>query len=329
MVTVPWDASVTGPVLRAKFSMPPDKIMHAAIAILIPCHNEAEAIANVVRDFRAVLPQAVVYVYDNNSSDGTAVCAEAAGAVVRAERRQGKGHVVRRMLADVDADYYVLVDGDATYDAASAQRMLQLLVAQNLDLVNGRRVAQQDAAYRPGHRLGNRVFTLLISGLFGRQIEDVLSGYKVFSRRFAKSFPVFSGGFEIETELAVHALTLGVPLAEIETPYVVRALGSRSKLRAIPDGLKILRKIISLFKAERPLLFFAGVAAALAMVSLGLAAPLLMVYMETGLVPRLPTAILCTGIMTGAMLAFTCGVVLESVKRGQREIKRLLYLQNG
>jgi len=307
--------------------MIPDKIMHAAIAVLVPCHNEAQTVVDVVEQFRAVLPEATVYVYDNNSSDDTAQRADAAGAIVRVEHRQGKGHVVRRMLADVDADYYVLVDGDATYDAASARQMLQMLVGQNLDLVNGRRVARQDAAYRPGHRMGNRIFTGLIGSLFGKQIEDVLSGYKVFSRRFAKSFPVFSGGFEIETELAVHALTLGVPMAEVDTPYVMRPQGSSSKLRAIPDGLKILRMIVSLFKAERPLLFFSTAAFVLTALSVVLAAPLLLTYAETGLVPRLPTAILCTGIMIGAMLSFSCGVILESVKRGQREIKRLLYLQ--
>jgi len=304
-----------------------ETIRHAAIAVLVPCHNEARTVTQVVRDFRAVLPEAVVYVYDNNSTDNTAELADQAGAVVRKERRQGKGHVVRRMLADVDADYYVLVDGDATYDAPSARKMLQLLIEQNLDLVNGRRVAQGEAAYRPGHQLGNRIFTSLIGRLFGKQIDDVLSGYKVFSRRFAKSFPVSSGGFEIETELAVHALTLSVPMAEMDTPYVTRPQGSSSKLRAIPDGLKILRTIVSLFKAERALLFFSAIAAVLALLSLLLAIPLFVTYAETGLVPRLPTALVCTGIMIGAMLCFSCGVVIQSVKRGQREIKRLLYLQ--
>lgn len=301
--------------------------MQPSIAVLVPCFNESATIGQVVSDFRAVLPGAAIHVYDNNSSDDTAERARLAGAVVHAERRQGKGYVVRRMLADVQADYYVLVDGDATYDAPSSARMLQALIEQDLDLVNGRRVATQTAAYRPGHRFGNRLFTALIGSLFGRQIDDVLSGYKVFSRRFAKSFPVFSGGFEIEAELAVHALTLGVPLLEVDTPYAVRPQGSSSKLRAVPDGLKILRAILSLFKAERPLLFFSAAAALLSLLSIGLAVPLLIDYLETGLVPRLPTAILCTGVMVGAMLAFTCGVILESVKRGQREIKRLLYLQ--
>ncbi len=298
------------------------------IAVLVPCRNEAETIARVVGDFLAALPGAVVYVYDNNSTDDTVALATAAGAVVRTERRQGKGHVVRRMLADVEADCYVLVDGDATYDAASAPRMIEALLAQQLDLVNGRRLAQGAEAYRRGHQFGNRLFTALIGYLFGHHLDDVLSGYKVFSRRFAKSFPALATGFEIEVELAVHALSLRVPMAEIEGPYVERPEGSTSKLRALPDGWRILWTISRLFRSERPLLFFSVVAALLALTSLGLSLPLFLEYARTGLVPRLPTAVLCTGIMLSALMAFTCGVILHAVTRGQREIKRLLYLQH-
>lgn len=302
--------------------------MKPSIAVLIPCYNEAATIQQVVTDFRAALPAATIYVYDNNSTDGTAALARAAGAIVRAEPRQGKGHVVRRMLADVRAQYYIMVDGDATYHAPSAQLMLDLLVEHQLDLVNGRRMTHELTAFRPGHRFGNQLFSRLIAGLFRRDIGDVLSGYKVMSRRFVKSFPVCSGGFEIETELAVHALTLGVPMTEIETPYRMRPAGSASKLKAIPDGLKILRTIARLLKEERPLFFFGIVASILALAALLTAAPLFVEFAETGFVPRMPTAVLCTGTMVVAMLAATGGVVLESVKRGQREIKRLLYLQS-
>lgn len=300
-----------------------------AVAVLIPCHNEAATITAVVNDFRQALPWATVFVYDNNSSDETAARAEAAGAVVRHEPRQGKGHVVKRMLADVDADYYVLVDGDATYDAQSAIDMLKLLVTRRLDLVNGRRVGQQPGAYRTGHRFGNRLFTILIARLFGRELDDVLSGYKVMTRRFVKSFPVWSGGFEIETELAVHALTLGVPMAETDTSYRTRPEGSASKLRALPDGWRILRAISRLLREERPLLYFSVIAGLLATLSVGLSLPVIREYLDTGLVPRVPTALLCTGIMLVAVLSGVCGVLLDAVKKGQREIKRLLYLQQG
>ncbi|QHS11346.1 glycosyltransferase family 2 protein [Sinimarinibacterium sp. NLF-5-8] len=306
-----------------------DDATQPAVAVLIPCFNEAAAIAQVIADFRAALPWATVFVYDNNSSDGTAAVAEAAGAVVRHEPLQGKGHVVRRMLADVDADFYVLVDGDATYDAPSARAMLEQLTAQQLDLVNGRRVSQHTAAYRLGHRFGNRLFTRLIARLFGQQLDDVLSGYKVMTRRFAKSFPVYSSGFEIETELAVHALTLGVPMAEVDTPYYARPTGSHSKLRALPDGWRILRTIARLLRQERPLLYYGTLAAMQALLAVILAVPLLVEFAHTGLVPRMPTALLCTGIMLTAMMTGVCGVVLNAVKQGQREIKRLLYLQQS
>lgn len=297
------------------------------IAVLVPCFNEAATVAAVVRGFRTALPDAKVYVYDNNSTDDTAARAREAGATVRQEGGQGKGQVVRRMLADVDADIYVMVDGDDTYDPASSPAMMERMLSGNLDLVNGRRIEAHPASYRFGHRWGNRFLSGLISRLFDSHFEDVLSGYKVFSRRFAKSFPVLSAGFEIETEIAVHALSLGVPTAEIDTPYRNRREGSTSKLSTFRDGFRILRTIVVLFKEEKPLAFFSGVAAVLAAVSIALAVPVIIEFMNSGLVPRQPTALLATGVMLSALLSFVCGVILESVKRGQREIKRLFYLQ--
>lgn len=299
----------------------------AQIAVLVPCYNEAAAVAAVVRGFMTVLPGAVVYVYDNNSVDGTAERAREAGATVRTEGRQGKGHVVRRMLADLDADIYVMVDGDDTYDPASCPAMIERLRSEKLDLVNGRRIETNGDSYRFGHRWGNRFLSGLISRLFNSRFDDVLSGYKVFSRRFAKSFPVLSTGFEIETEIAVHALSLGVPTAEMDTPYRSRREGSASKLSTFRDGVRILGTIVVLYREEKPLAFFSGVAAMLAALSIGLALPVFIEFMHTGLVPRQPTALLATGVMLSALLSFVCGVILESVKRGQREIKRLFYLQ--
>ena len=297
------------------------------IAVLVPCCNEAATVAAVVSGFRMALPAAEVYVYDNNSSDGTADRAREAGATVRPEGRQGKGHVVRRMLADLDADIYVMVDGDDTYDPASSPAMIAKMLSEKLDLVNGRRIETRADSYRFGHRWGNQFLSGLVSRLFDSRFDDVLSGYKVFSRRFAKSFPVLSTGFEIETEIAVHALSLGVPTAEMDTPYRSRQAGSASKLSTFRDGIRILRTIVILYKEEKPLAFFAGVATVLAAVSVGLALPVIIEFMNTGLVPRQPTALLATGVMLSALLSFACGVILESVKRGQREIKRLFYLQ--
>ena len=297
------------------------------IAVLVPCCNEAATVAAVVSGFRMALPAAEVYVYDNNSSDGTADRAREAGATVRPEGRQGKGHVVRRMLADLDADIYVMVDGDDTYDPASSPAMIGKMLSEKLDLVNGRRIETHADSYRFGHRWGNQFLSGLVSRLFDSRFDDVLSGYKVFSRRFAKSFPVLSTGFEIETEIAVHALSLGVPTAEMDTPYRSRQAGSASKLSTFRDGIRILRTIVILYKEEKPLAFFAGVATVLAAVSVGLALPVIIEFMNTGLVPRQPTALLATGVMLSALLSFACGVILESVKRGQREIKRLFYLQ--
>lgn len=296
------------------------------IAVLVPCYNEGVAVGAVVRDFRQALPQAAVYVYDNNSSDDTSEAAAAAGAVVRRETRQGKGHVVRRMFADIDADFYVLVDGDDTYDASAAPKLVELAVRENLAMVVGKRVHEQDAAYRPGHVLGNQMFTNSVKWIFGESVSDILSGYRVFSRRFARSYPAFASGFETETEFTVHALNLQLPIGEIETPYKARPTGSESKLSTYKDGFKILRMILRLTKSERPLAFFGAIAGLLFLLALGLAAPLLPTYLETGLVPRFPTAILATGIGVCGLMSLVCGFVLDTVTRGRREQKMLAYL---
>jgi glycosyltransferase involved in cell wall biosynthesis len=297
------------------------------VAVILPCYNEEAAIGDVVRDFRAALPEAVVYVYDNNSKDRTVECARAAGAVVRSETRQGKGQVVRRMFADVEADIYVLADGDGTYDAAGAPAMIQQLVAGHLDMVVGCRLAQfEGEAFRRGHRFGNDLLTGCLAFFFGRTFTDILSGYRVFSRRYVKSFPALSAGFETETELSVHALELRMPIAEVTTAYKARPAGSASKLRTYRDGFRILMMILSLFKEERPLAFFSIIAGALALISLILVYPVFITYIETGLVPRFPTAILSTGLMILASLSLTCGFVLDTVTHGRREMKRLFYL---
>jgi glycosyltransferase involved in cell wall biosynthesis len=296
------------------------------VAVIVPCFNEEAAIARVVGDFRHALPAATVYVYDNNSVDRTATVAREAGAVVRRETRQGKGHVVRRMFADIDADIYVLVDGDATYDAPSAVRMIERLVTERLDMVVGKRVEQSIGSYRPGHRFGNQLLTGSLRSVFGGGFSDILSGYRVFSRRFVKSFPVLSDGFEIETELSVHALELALPLAEIETPYFARPEGSFSKLNTWRDGFRILGTIIRLYRSERPLRFFTVLGILLALLSITLAIPILITYLEQGVVPRLPTAVLSTGLMILAVLSVSSGVVLDTVTRGRREMKLLAYL---
>ena len=296
------------------------------VAVLIPCYNEEAAVGRVVKDFRAALPDAVIYVYDNNSRDRTALVAAEAGAIVRHESLQGKGNVVRRMFADVEADVYVMVDGDDTYHAASAPALIHRLLSEHLDMVNAARVTQVEAAYRPGHRFGNLMLTSLVSFVFGRRTADMLSGYRVFSRRFVKSFPTLVAGFEIETELTVHALDLRMPIAEVATPYKDRPPGSVSKLSTFKDGFRILFMIGKLVKEERPLEFFSFAALLLALLSMALAAPIFMTYLETGLVPRLPTAILSMGLMILAFLAIACGLILETVTRGRREMKRMAYL---
>ncbi|WP_119301598.1 glycosyltransferase [Dongia deserti] len=296
------------------------------VAVLIPCYNEAVAIPHVIRDFRAALPQARIYVYDNNSSDGTASVAREAGAIVCHEPLQGKGNVMRRMFSDVEADIYVMVDGDGTYDATSAPRLIEALLEQQLDMVVGARVEQANAAYRPGHRFGNRMLTGLVSMIFGRNIRDMLSGYRVLSRRFVKSFPAMSSGFEIETELSVHALELRMKIAEIDTPYGARPQGSMSKLSTIRDGWRILKLVSHLTKEERPADFFGATFLALAVLSVGLGTPVIIEFLQTGLVPRVPTAILATGIMILAFLMLTCGIILETVTTSRREMKRLAYM---
>ncbi|HEX8839255.1 MAG TPA: glycosyltransferase family 2 protein, partial [Sphingomicrobium sp.] len=290
------------------------------VAVLLPCYNEEAAIGATVAGFRAALPDATIYVYDNNSRDRTREIAAEAGAVVRTERLQGKGHVVMRMFADVDADVYVMADGDLTYDPKAAPAMVNMLLAEELDMVVGTRRHEEKQAYRGGHVLGNRIFTGLLAGLFGRSFSDIFSGYRVFSRRFVKSFPVLSSGFEIETEMSVHALELKMPVGEVETAYGARPEGSHSKLSTYGDGYRILRTIMTLYRVERPKLFYGMIGAFLVAVAIVLAIPLVVTYVHTGLVPRFPTAILVTGIIIIAVLCFFAGLILDTVTRGRREL---------
>ena len=296
------------------------------IAVLLPCYNEEAAIAQTVAGFRYVLPTATIYVYDNNSRDRTVEVARGAGAVVRTERQQGKGHVVRRMFADIDADVYVMADGDLTYDPAAAPLMVEQVLAEQLDMVVGTRQHEAKEAYRGGHVLGNRLFTGILAGLFGRSFSDIFSGYRVFSRRFVKSFPVLSSGFEIETEMSVHALELRMPVGEVTSRYLARPEGSASKLSTFRDGWRILQTIATLYRIERPVLFFGGIGAALLVAALVLSVPLVLTYIDTGLVPRVPTAILITGLAIIATLCFFAGLILDTVTRGRREVRRLAYL---
>jgi glycosyltransferase involved in cell wall biosynthesis len=301
-------------------------IGRSRIAVLVPCYNEEAAIGKVVADFRSALPDAGIYVYDNNSTDRTMEAAAKAGAIVRREQHQGKGRVVRRMFTDIDADIYVLVDGDATYDAPSASGMIEKLVAERLDMVCAVRVDREQAAYRLGHRAGNKLLTGFVAHIFGQTFTDMLSGYRVFTRRFVKSFPILSGGFEIETELTVHALELELPVGEMPTPYYSRPHGSASKLSTWRDGFRILRTVLHLYRAERPLPLFTGIGLSLAIVAIGLAIPIFITYWQEGNVPRLPTAVLSTGLMLLAFLAIACGLILDTVTRGRRELKLLAYL---
>jgi len=305
---------------------PTSAILTPRVAVLIPCFNEAEAIAQVTADFQAALPTATIYVYDNNSTDDTKAQAVQAGAIVRTETLQGKGNVVRRMFADIEAEVYVLVDGDGTYDAASATEMVEHLLANSLDMVNGARLATTDRAYRPGHIFGNRLLTGTVAAIFGNRIRDMLSGYRVFSRRFVKSFPALASGFETETELTVHALELRLPIAEISTPYRDRPPGSKSKLNTFRDGFRILRTIVYLVKEERPMLFFSSLASLLFIGSLILGWPVVATFLETGLVPRLPTAVLAMGAMILSAVSFVTGLILATVTLSRREMKRLHYL---
>ena len=310
---------------QAVQNMPLQSAAEPRIAVLVPCYNEERTIGRVVKDFRKALPGATVYVYDNNSTDDTALLADQAGAEVRSETLQGKGNVIRRMFADVDADIYVLVDGDGTYDAESAPELIYRLTSENLDMVNAARDGSEDA-YRSGHRFGNAILSGFVTTIFGERLTDILSGYRVFSRRFVKSFPGLSQGFEIETEFTVHALELRLPIAEIRTPYRARPDGSASKLNTFRDGFRILVMIFILIKEERPLQFFGTIATFLAAASVGLSIPIIMDYMATGFVPRLPTAVLATGTMLIAFLSLACGLVLDTVTRGRKEMKRLHYL---
>lgn len=296
------------------------------IAVLIPCYNEGPAIGTVVAEFRSALPMASIYVYDNNSNDGTGDIAARAGAIVRVEPLQGKGNVVRRMFADIEAEVYVLVDGDGTYDADASVGMVRLLLDRSLDMVNGARVPATPLAYRPGHEFGNRLLTRTVAAIFGDRVRDMLSGYRVMSRRFVKSFPALAEGFEVETELTVHALELRCPIADVDTVYCARSMGSHSKLRTFRDGFRILRTIVKLVKEERPLAFFTAASIVLTLLSLILAWPLFVTYAETGLVPRFPTAILVTGLMVLAFASFGTGLILDTVTHGRRELKRLHYL---
>jgi glycosyltransferase involved in cell wall biosynthesis len=297
-----------------------------SISVLIPCRNEAATIVKVICDFRRELPDATIYVYDNNSTDQTAALARQAGAIVRHESQAGKGNVVRRMFADVDSDVFILVDGDDTYDASAAPALVERLLGNSLDMVNASRVATHKEAYRVGHRMGNAFLTGVVGCVFGRRLGDMLSGYRAFSRRFVKSFPSLSSGFEIETELTVHALELRLPLAEVPTKYRERQQGSLSKLRTVSDGVRILMMIVRLIKEEKPLQFFSLISLLLAITAIILEIPVILTFLETGLVPRVPTAILGTGIMLLAFLSLTCGLILDTVTRGRIELKRMQYL---
>ena len=296
------------------------------IAVLLPCYNEEAAVAQTIAGFCAALPDAAIYVYDNNSKDRTVEVAAQAGAIVRSEKMQGKGNVVRRMFADVEADIYVMADGDATYDAAAAPEMIRKLLDEQLDMVVGARKSEVDEAYRQGHALGNKLFTGLLASLFGRSFTDIFSGYRVFSRRFAKSFPALSRGFETETEISVHALELAMPVGEVVTNYGARPEGSVSKLSTWRDGWRILKTIIHLYRIERPVLFYGSFSLFLVALAVVLSIPLAITYFQTGLVPRFPTAILATGLMILAFLSFACGLILDTVVRGRREVRRLFYL---
>ncbi len=294
----------------------------------MPCFNEEAAIGRVVADFRAHLPHAPVHVYDNGSTDRTREVAAAAGAVVRTEAHRGKGNVVRRMFADVDADVYVLVDGDATYDASAAPGMIARLRSENLDMVVAARDEVDTAAYRAGHRFGNRLLTGAVKQLFGDRFDDMLSGYRVFSRRFVRSFPALSTGFETETELTVHALTLRMPIAEVRAPYFARPEGSASKLNTVRDGVRILITIANLLRRERPVLFFGVTGAVLLLAAAASAAPVVRTFLQTGLVPRLPTWIAAATLALLSFLSFSVGLILDSVALSRREAKRLAYLRH-
>lgn len=299
------------------------------IAVLVPCYNEELTVTEVVRGFREALPQADIYVFDNNSTDATRTKALEAGAIVRHVAMPGKGNVVRRMFADVDADVYLMIDGDATYHAPSAGKLVEKLITEHLDMVVGVREHQHTDAYRPGHEIGNKLLTGTMTRIFGGKFTDMLSGYRAFSRRYVKSFPAMSHGFETETEFTIHALELRMPYGEVVTPYGVRPEGSTSKLRTYSDGVRILKTIVKLFALERPLRFYSLIALAFVLTGLALGFPLVVTYLQTGLVPRFPTAILSTGLCLLSAISFTSGLILETVTVGRREVKQLSYLSIG
>jgi len=299
------------------------------VAVIIPCYNEAAVIAKVVRDFRSVLPYAKIFVYDNSSSDSTREEALSAGAIVRSEGRVGKGNVVRRMFADVEADVFVMIDGDDTYDASVAPRLIEVLLSNSLDMVSAARVPTSANVYRRGHKFGNTLLSKVVAMAFGGRITDMLSGYRAFSRRFVKSFPAVSSGFEIETELTVHALELRLPVAEVPVRYKERSVGSESKLKTYRDGIRILKFIVRLIKEERPFEFFGWIFIALALTSVVLEIPLIATFIKTGFVPRIPTAILGVGIGILSFISLTCGLILDTVTRGRLEAKRMHYLSLG
>jgi glycosyltransferase involved in cell wall biosynthesis len=296
------------------------------IAVLIPCFNEEATIQAVIQGFRRFLPEATIYVYDNNSTDNTAAIASESGAVVRQERYQGKGNVMRRMFADIEADVYLLTDGDLTYDMSAANVLIQTLISKNADMVVGVRVESNESAYRPGHRFGNRLFTKTVALLFGEALTDILSGYRAMSRRFVKSFPASSSGFETETELSIHALDLRLATVEVPLPYGERPIGSASKLRTYRDGMRILMTIIMMYRALHPFQFYGVIALCLFILALALGVPLVITYLETGLVPRFPTAILAAGIIQIGFLSLACGLVIEAISSTRRELKRMRYL---
>ncbi|WP_084420975.1 glycosyltransferase [Henriciella litoralis] len=298
----------------------------ARIAVTLPCYNEAATIADVIAAFRTALPAADIYVFDNNSTDGTAEIARQAGAIVRTEMRQGKGHVVRRIFADVEADIYVMADGDGTYDASLAPTLIELMKRNHVDMVVGTRANVTKDAGRGGHAFGNSIFNRLFNAMFGRQFSDIFSGYRVFSRRFVKSFPAVSGGFEIETEMSVHSCQIGIPTLERPTPYGVRPEDSASKLRTFRDGFRILGMFFMLAKETRPAAFFGAIGLLLTLCALGLSAPIIMTYLETGLVPRFPTAVLSMGLIIVATVAAVCGLILDSLARARVEAKRSVFL---
>lgn len=304
----------------------PNAAQDLSIAVLIPCYNEAAAIENVVKDFAQALPDATIYVYDNNSTDQTAELAAKAGAVVRTEPRQGKGYVVRRMFADIEADIYVMVDGDDTYGASAAPDMVAKLVSEGLDIVNGARDPNHQGAYRPGHEFGNKMLSGIVKTIFGQGARDMLSGYRIFSRRFVKTFPMMARGFEIETELTIHSLELNMPMGEVIVPFKDRPVGSESKLNSIRDGIRILLTITRMLKQERPLQVFSAVAALFCLTALGLGIPVISEFFATGLVERLPTAVLSASLMLLAALSLSVGLILDTVTRGRQESKRMMYL---